>query len=190
MSNQCNRTSCRYSDSAPADLRLESALRGAKVVLVIVTANLLRSKHCLQQLHWACDEQQRRRKQMQDGQHHTGAFSLLPVFYHDMDPAIGVGVNSYRASTLHEQLGKHHATASTAERALWLEALLHLPQLVGIRQDLTDRCGIYKISNVQRFVLNHCDDPHVLAPNDIRCSWFPTWKHPVKETYLLTRFRW
>ena len=54
-------TPCKDGNDAPKEM--ESALRGAAVVLVVVTKDFLRSKFCLDELHWACDEMQRRSQQ-------------------------------------------------------------------------------------------------------------------------------
>ena len=131
---------CRYGDPAPAEM--ESALRGASVVLVVVTTDFLRSKFCLEELYWACDEMQRRSSQAQQGQQPAGPYMLVPIFYHDLDPIIGYGVDSLQQNTLHQLLRQHHAVASAADRAQWLGALLSLQGQTGIRQDSTPRCGM------------------------------------------------
>jgi hypothetical protein len=114
---------------------MQTALRGASVVLVIVTADFLRSKYCLEELHWACDELQRRSQQP------AGTLTIIPVFYHDQDPIVGFGVDSLKRDALHKLLREHHAAASTAERAQWLDALMVLAKRSGIRQDSTGRCA-------------------------------------------------
>ena len=132
-------TSCRYSDHAPHGI--EAALRGASVVLVVVTTDFIRSKYCLDELHWAYDEMRRRRSQAQQGQQPLGALVLLPIFYHDQDSVVGFGVDSFQRNTLSRLLRRHHAVASTADRVRWLDALLGLAQQTGIRQDAVGRCA-------------------------------------------------
>jgi hypothetical protein len=119
---------------------MESALRAASVVLVIVTTDFLRSKHCLEELHWACDQMQRQSQQAQQGQQSAGALVLVPIFYHDQDPTIGLGVDSFQRGTIRKLLQQHHAAASTAQRTRWLDALMLLPKRAGIRQDSTRKC--------------------------------------------------
>ena len=121
---------------------MESALRGANVVLVVVTTDFLRSKFCLEELHWACDEMQRRSSQTQQPQQRTSPFMLVPIFYHDQDPLIGFGVAELKQSTLPELLRRHHAAASTADHTQWLNALLSLEGQTGFRQDSVARCAV------------------------------------------------
>ena len=132
---------CRYGDHAPAEM--EAALRGANVVLVIITTDFLRSQYCLEELHWACEEMQRRSSQTQQGQQPAEPFMLVPVFYHDLDPIIGYGVDSLQQNTLTKLLRQHHTAASPAGHAQWINALLSLKERTGIRQDSTARCDQY-----------------------------------------------
>jgi hypothetical protein len=120
---------------------MELALRGASVVLVVVTTNFVRSKFCLQELHWALDETQRRSQQAQQGWQPLGPLEVVPIFYHDQDPTVGFGVNSFKRSALQLMMDEHHAAASSAERAPWLDALMVLSERKGIRQDSVGRCG-------------------------------------------------
>ena len=119
---------------------MEAALRGASVVLFVVTKNFLRSKFCLQELQWACDHMQRQRQQAQQGQQDTGALTLVPIFYHDQDSAYGFGIDSFQRGKLDDLLREYHAAVSPAVRAPWLDALLILSKRTGIRQDSTGRC--------------------------------------------------
>ena len=128
---------CRFGDHAPP--AMESALRGASIVLVVVTKQFLRSKYCLQELHWACEEMQRQSQQAQHDEQSVRALKLIPIFYHDQDPAIGFGVDSLQRSGLHKLLRQHHAAATTADREQWLDALIALAKRTGIRQDSTGR---------------------------------------------------
>ncbi len=116
-------------------------MRGASVVLVVVTTDFLRSKFCLEELHWACDEMQRRGNQTQQGQKQADPFMLVPVFYQDQDPLIGFGVDKLQMDSLTKLLRQRHAAASAAHRAQWLDALLVLKQRTGVRQDSTVRCA-------------------------------------------------
>ena len=143
--------SCRYGDHAPAGM--EAALRGANVVIVIVTADFLRGRYCLEELQWACDEAQRRRRHPQPGQEPAGPFPLIPIFYHDQDHIIGLGVDSMQRNTLQKLLRQHHAAASAANRAAWLDALLVLAKKTGLRQDSTGRCGAQQLA---RLKATHC----------------------------------
>ena len=118
----------RYGGHAPA--AMEHALRGASAVLVIMTRDFLRSKYCLEELRWACDQMQRGRQPL----------SIIPIFYHDQDPRVGFGVNAFERSALTELLRQQHAAASDRQRTQWLEALLLLAKRTGIRQDSTGRC--------------------------------------------------
>ena len=118
---------------------MEAALRGASVVLVVVTTDFLCSRFCLEELQWACDEMQPSSQQAQHGQRTAGAPALVPIFYHDQDPSIGFGVDNLRRETLHKILRQRHAAASVDERTHWVEALLLLAMQTGIRQDSTGR---------------------------------------------------
>ena len=132
----CRWHACRPGDNAPGEM--EIALRGASIVLVVVTRDFMRSKHCLDELHWACDEMQRRSQQVQQGQQPAVALMLVPVFYHDQDEIIGFGVDRFERKKLHDLLCKHHnadSGCSTADRAQWLDALMILAKRTGIRQD-------------------------------------------------------
>ena len=120
---------------------MESALRGASVVLVVITTDFLRSRYCLEELHWACDEMQRRGSQAQQGQQPAEPLMLVPIFYHDQYPIVGFGIDSLQQGTLSKLLRQHHAAASAADRAQWLDALLGLAKRTGIRQNSTARCG-------------------------------------------------
>ena len=113
---------------------MEHALRGASAVLVIMTRDFLRSKYCLEELQWACDEMQR-------GRQPARPLMIVPVFYHDQDAIIGFGVDCVERSALTELLCQHHAAASGKDRTQWLEALLSLAKWTGIRQDSVGRCG-------------------------------------------------
>ena len=146
MAFTCTRTVCRYGDRAPAEM--ESALRGASVVLVVVTTDFLRSKFCLKELYWACDEMQQRSSQAQQGQQPARPYMLVPIFYHDQDPSVGFGVDSLQQNALHQLLRQHHAVASAADRAQWLDALLSLQGQTGIRQDSSARCAMNRITSV------------------------------------------
>ena len=139
MKGVCYRN-CRQGDYAPKTL--ESALRGASVVLVVVTTDFIRSKNCLEELHWACDEMQRRSWQAQQGQQSAKALALVPIFYHDQDLKVGFGVDhdSFQRGPLQKLLRQHHAGASPADTARWLEALMVLRKRTGIRQDSTPKC--------------------------------------------------
>ena len=131
----------RYGDHAPREM--ETALRNASVVLVVVSVNFLRSKFCLEELQWACGELEERSLQ---GQQPCAAFMLVPIFYHDRDPAIGFGIDSFQRSTLQELLRCHHPAASKSQREQWLDALLVLAERTGIRQDSTGRCDGTRMS--------------------------------------------
>ena len=120
---------------------MESALRGANVVIVVITTDFLRSKFCLEELQWACDELKQRSSQAHQGQQPAGPCMLVPIFYHDQDPIVGFGVDSLQQNTLHQLLRQHHAVASAADRAQWLDALLSLQGQAGIRQDSAARCA-------------------------------------------------
>lgn len=117
-----------------------SALRGASAVLVIVTTQFLRSKHCLEELRGACDELQRQSQRAQQGRQSPAILQLIPIFYHDQDPGIGFGVDSLQRSRVQELLLEHHAAASTTDRAHWLSDLMSLAKRTGIRHDSTARC--------------------------------------------------
>ena len=109
---------------------MEQALRGASAVLVIMTRDFLRSSYCLEELQWACDETQRNRQSARP-------LAIVPIFYHEEDPGIGFGVDCLERNALTELLRQQHAAASEQARGLWLEALLLLSNLTGIRQDST-----------------------------------------------------
>ena len=119
---------------------MEAALRGASVVLFVVTTDFLRRKYCLEELLWACDEMQRRSQQAQQGQQPVGALKLIPIFYHDQDPVVGFGVDKFEKRLLQQLLQEDHAAASTADREQWLDALMRLDVRTGIRQDSTPKC--------------------------------------------------
>ena len=127
---------CRYGDHAPEEM--QSALRGASTVLVIVTANFLCSKFCLKELHWACAEM-RTSQLAPQGKQPAGVLQLVPIFYHDQDELIGFGVDKFERSALQELLRQHHAAASDVDRRQWLDALMDLKLRTGIRQDTTGR---------------------------------------------------
>ena len=133
---QC--THFRYGDDAPAEM--ESALRCASAVLVIVTTNFLRSKFCLEELRWACDELQQWRQHAPQGQQRVAAPKIIPLFYHDQDPDTGFGVDNFERSKLQKLLRQHHAAVSKAARTQWLDALMALAEHTGIRQDSVKRC--------------------------------------------------
>ena len=120
---------------------LESALRAASVVLIVITTDFLRSKYCLEELHWTCDEMQRRNSRAQQPQQRASPFMLVPIFYHDQDPIVGFGVDRFKQRTLTNLLHQHHAAASRTERAQWLDALLGLAKTTGIRQNTIGRYG-------------------------------------------------
>ncbi len=115
-------------------------MRGASVVLVVITTDFLRSKTCLEELQCACVEMQRRNGQTQQGQQPADPFMLVPVFYQDQDPIIGFGVDSLQQGVLTKLLRRHHAAASTADRSQWVNALLSLKQRTGVRQNSAARC--------------------------------------------------
>ena len=133
-------TTHRYGDDAPSEM--ETALRGASVVLVVITTDFLRSKFCLQELCWACDELQRRSRHPSFGQSSAVDYVLVPVFYHDQDAAMGFGIDGFDRSKLQPLLLLNHATASADERAQWLDALMTLKLRTGIRQDSNGRCSL------------------------------------------------
>ncbi len=130
---------CRYGDVAPAEMA--SALRGASVVLFVVTKNVLCSKYCREELHWACEEMQRRSRQAQQGQEPAGSLTLVPVFYHAQDPIVGFGVDTFQSSELDALLREHHAAASPAKRIQWLAALMIVSKRTGIRQHSVGSCA-------------------------------------------------
>ena len=145
---------------------MESALRGASVVLVVVTTDFLRSKFCLEELYWACNEMQRRSSQAQQVQQPADPYMLVPIFYHDQDPIVGFGVDSLRAKTLNQLLRQHHAVASAADRAQWLDALLSLQGQTGVRQDSTARCAVNSLDAAPGLVkllcrMSRCELAHM-----------------------------
>ncbi len=115
-------------------------MRGASVVLIVVTTDFLRSRYCLEELRWACDEVQQTGQQAQQRLQHSGALALVPIFYHDQDPIVGFGVDKLRQEVLHKILRQRHAAASVDERTHWIDALLLLAKQTGIRHDSTGRC--------------------------------------------------
>jgi hypothetical protein len=156
----------RHGNDAPKEM--DSALRGASVVLVVVTTDFLCSKYCLGELLWACDETQRRSQLEQQGQQSAAALTLVPIFYHDQDPIVGFGVDSFQKKPLQRLLRQHHAAASKADHARWLDALLFLAKRTGIRQDSTGRCagdGLRALADVLR---RRGDSTAQLM------SWFPS----------------
>ena len=116
-----------------------------------MTRNFLRSKHCLEELQWACDEMQQRGRQAQQGRGPAPALVLVPIFYHHLDPVVGFGVDRFKCGALTGLLDEQHAAASEKDRAQWLQALLLLAKRTGIRQDSTGRWVLALAGRAQTF---------------------------------------
>ena len=126
----------QYGDDA--QYVMEMTLRAASVVVVVITQDFMRSRHCLKEAVWAYDEQLRRQHQ---GQQPLG---ILPVFYRHFDRNIGFGPDSFSdAAALRQRLRADHPGATAAELEWWLHALLFVSSRTGIRQDSVGRraCG-------------------------------------------------
>ncbi len=122
----------QYGNDAPAVM--ETALRTASVVVAVITKDFLRSKCCLRELVWACDEH---RRPQQEGQQPLG---ILPVFYRSREADIGFGPDRFKdAPALRRQLDMYHGDAGEAEREDWLHALLFVSTQTGARQDSVGR---------------------------------------------------
>lgn len=129
---------CRYGDHAPAEM--ESALRTASVVLVIVTRDFIRSRYCLEELNWAFEGQQRQAQPQHSSVGTSRAPIVAPLFYHDQDRAMGFGVDAFHETALRSLLWQRHWWTSTSiERTRWLRSLLLLKEQAGIRQDSAPR---------------------------------------------------
>jgi hypothetical protein len=117
---------------------MESALRTASVVLLVITRDFMRSRYCMEELGWACDELKR---QSQPQQRPPGAalpLIIAPIFYHEQDPVVGFGVDAFSEAAIRRQW-QHLSTATNAESSQWVKNLLRIKQQTGIRQDSAAR---------------------------------------------------
>ena len=122
---------CRHSGSPS----VASTLRSASIVLVIITADFMRSTDCLDDLRQACDEMQRQRQQDEQG-HRTATtgLTLVPLFYRWPAPAAESSAISVSI------IGGNYAAASKADRAQWLDDLVLLGEQPGIKQSSVAGC--------------------------------------------------
>ncbi len=124
--------------SGSLSMHVGSALRSASVVLVIVTADFVRSTGCLEQLRQTYDQIERRRQQDEQGQQSVRDLTLVPLFC--CGPAPAAGSSILDMSAINDLLCQRYAMASEAERTQWLDDLTDLAQQPGIRQSSTERC--------------------------------------------------
>ena len=121
-------TDLQLCDDAPGVIH--AALRTAIVVVAVITEPFVRSRSCLDELAWAC---QQRKRQLDQG---LKPLAILPVFYRDLDPKIGFGPDRCRdTAAVRRTLQEHHMGAREDEHEQWREALQLISTLTGLRQN-------------------------------------------------------